>query len=180
MSRVSVTFDPKQFEDACNRLTGPEMKNAIRSTLAASGRILVREAAKQFSNNTKSESGTGLNTKSFSYRYAGSIERKKARLVTLKMAKKSNVATIHILANYKATFFEVGTKGRWTKGHKISRRVRLLGKTRVLRTGKGGFRGSIRATHSFRTAQEITRNAIFSDMDKRMRNSIQRIWKRRK
>ena len=179
MSRASVTFDPKQFEDACNRLTGPEMKNAIRSTLATSGRILVKEAEKQFANNTKSEGGPGLNTKSFSYRYAGSIERKKARLVTLKISKRSNVATIHILANYKAKFFEVGTKGRWTKGHKISRRVRLLGKTRILRTGKRGYRGSIQATHSFKIAQEVARDAIFNDMDKRMKNSIQRIWRKR-
>ena len=66
MSRASVTFDAKQFEAACNRLTGPEMKKAIRSTLATSGRILVKEAEKQFAANTKSDKGQGLNTRSFS------------------------------------------------------------------------------------------------------------------
>ena len=179
MSRVSVTFDAQQFEEACNRLTGPEMKKAIRSTLATSGRILVKEAERQFTVNTKSDKGPGLNTRSFSYRSGGSIERKKARLVTLKVAKKSNVATIHIMANFKAKFFESGTKGRWTKGHRITGRVRLFGKTRNLRTGKRGYRGAIQATHSFRTAQEKSRNAIFDDMDNRMTNVIKRIWAKR-
>ena len=179
MSRASVTFDAKQFEAACNRLTGPEMKKAIRSTLATSGRILVKEAERQFTANTKSDKGPGLNTRSFSYRSGGSIERKKARLVTLKVSKKSNVATIHIMANFKAKFFEGGTKGRWTKGHRITGRVRLFGKTRNLRTGKRGYRGSIQATHSFRTAQERCRNTIFDDMDKRMTTVIKRIWTKR-
>lgn len=55
---------------------------------------------------------------------------------------------VHALSDFRLQFFESGTKGRYTKGHKITG-YNPNKKRRLTRTGKGGYRGRIQALHFF-------------------------------
>lgn len=171
MSNAQVTFDGRQFHQIVNRLTGQEMKKVMVSTLRSSANILKKETERQF------HTRVALNGFKISYQRKGKERTKVNRLVTVGIEKKDMAAKVHIMGDFRAKFFELGTKERYTKGHKITGSYQKGRRKYLNRTGKPGRRGKIQAGHYFRTAQDITREKIFSEMNKRMSKAITRIAK---
>lgn len=171
MSRTRVTFNAAEFHSMINRLTGPEMKKVMVSTLRSSSNILKKETESQF------HSRVALNGFKVSYTRNGKKRTKNKRLVTIIIDKKNLSAKVHIMGDFRAKFFELGTKERYTKGHKISGAYRKGARKYLKRTGKPGRRGKIQAGHHFRTAQEVTKVKIFSEMDQRISKAIFKIAK---
>lgn len=173
MSKAQVTFDSSQFDAMVNHLTGTQMKKAMISTLRSSANILKKETEAQF------HSRVDLNGYKITYQKKGREKTKVKRLVTVVINKKDSSAKVHIMGDFRAKFFEKGTKERYTKGHKITDEY-WVGKRKYLRrSGKGGRRGRISAGYYFRTAQQLTERKIFSDIDKRLSKAIITISKRK-
>lgn len=171
MSSSLVTFDTGRFHQMVKNLTCPEMKKVMISTLRSSTNILKKEAERQF------HTRVALNGYKISYQRKGKERTKVKRLVTVVIDKKNIAAKVHIMGDFRAKFFELGTKERYTKGHKITGSYRKGGRKYLKRTGKPGRRGKIQAGHHFKTAQDVTREKIFSEMDQRMSKAIIRIAK---
>ena len=76
--------------------------------------------------------------------------------IRLKVDKAYSIVTLHIMGDYRLKWFEKGTKPRYTKGHKVTG---YLSNHRLKRSGQGGYRGLIAATHFFKqgvTVQPIS------------------------
>ena len=69
--------------------------------------------------------------------------------VKLKADKAYTEISVHIMGDYRLKWFEKGTKPRKTKGHKITG----YNRSRRIRSGKGGNRGSIRPLYFFKDAR---------------------------
>lgn len=177
MSKSGVKFDARQFDAMVRALTGPEVKRAIISTLRVGGNILKKETEKQFQANVNIN---GIKTKSTNKK-GKEITRWK-RLATVKVDKKESSVKVHIMADFRAKFFEMGTKKRTTKGHKIVGKYRLSlgGRFYRKRKGKGANRGVIKPGRYFQTAQRLTERQIFDRIDKDMSKAIIRISKKKK
>lgn len=177
MNKTSVQFDSSQFDAMVKGLTGPEVKKAMIGALKSGANILKKETEKQF----RSKVAIGDARVSRVNKKGKEIARWK-RLATVKVDKKTPSAKVHIMSDFRAKFFEMGTKGRKTKGHKISGyyRLRSGGRQYRARTGKGGYRGRINAGRFFLKAQRLTERKIFSNMDSVMGRLIIKIAKRRK
>lgn len=171
MNNSQVTFDASQFHSMVYRLTGPEMKKVIVSTLRSSSNILKKETERQF------HTRVTLNGYKISYKKSGKTKTKVKRLVTVVIDKKEMAAKVHILGDFRAKFFELGTRERYTKGHKITGSYYKGRRKYLKRTGKPGRRGKIEAGHHFKTAQDLTRERIFSEMDQRTSKAIIKIAK---
>lgn len=85
--------------------------------------------------------------------------------IRLKVDKAYSEVTLHIMGDYRLKWFEKGTKPRYTKGHKTTG---YLSNHRLKRTGKGGYRGQMVATHFFKEGlnEQAIGTAIKDYMDK--------------
>lgn len=180
MNNASVTVDSTQVQRLLSALSGKETKQAIVITLRNSARILQKETESQFKRNVNL---TGLKVK-YKDKKRNVDRTKLKRVATIRIYQKQMkeiYAKVHIMADFRAKFFEMGTRFRRTKGHKLTGNYYTLregGRKYRERTGKGGYRGRIQAGHFFRKAQELTERMIFDNMDKEMSAAIQRIAKR--
>ena len=95
----------------------------------------------------------------------GSSAQSMEKGIKLKVDKAYNEVTLHIMGDYRLKWFEKGTKPRYTKGHKTTG---YLSNHRLKRTGKGGYRGQMVATHFFREGlnEQAIGSAISDYMDK--------------
>ena len=142
--RLGVSISgTRELYSKIDSLTGKELKKAILSSLRSSASILRRETDKQFKSRVKFG------------------KRSIARVV---IDKKNLSAKVHIMDDFRAKFFELGTKKRYTR----------QGFNR-----KPAYRGSIEAGYHFRKAQEITRGKIFNEMSNRVGKAIDKIYNRR-
>ena len=89
--------------------------------------------------------------------------------IKLKVDKAYSEVTLHIMGDYRLKWFEKGTKPRYTKGHKTTG---YLSNHRLKRTGKGGYRGQMVATHFFKEGlnEQAIGTAIKDYMDKTLTN----------
>ena len=73
------------------------------------------------------------------------------------------------MGDYRLKWFEKGTQPRYTKGHKVTG---YLSNHTLKRTGKGGYRGQIAATHFFKQGlnEQAISTAITDYMDKSLTN----------
>lgn len=170
---ATITVDATQVNALFKALTGKEQKQAITGALRSSARILQKETESQFRKNVNIN---GIMVRKTTK--SGKEKLKWKRIATIKVDTKEPSAMVHIMADFRAKFFEMGTKGRRTKGRKITGEF-VVGKRRYrTRSGKGGYRGKIKAGHYFQKAQELTEKRIFSNMDNEMTKSIIRIARR--
>jgi hypothetical protein len=175
MSSTSATIDATQVKRLLDALSGKEVKQAAIGALRGSAGILQKETESQF------RAKLNFNGLKITYKTkAGKEKTKWKRIATVKVDNKALSAKVHIMADYRAKFFELGTKPRTTKGHKVTGYFtrREGGRKYKARTGKGGFRGRITAGHFFRTAQQLTERRIFDNIEKEMTKQILRIAKR--
>ena len=95
----------------------------------------------------------------------GSSAQSMEKGIKLKVDKAYSEVTLHIMGDYRLKWFEKGTKPRYTKGHKTTG---YLSNHRLKRTGKGGYRGQMVATHFFKEGlnDQAIGTAIKDYMDK--------------
>ncbi len=176
MSRTKVTFDSRQFDAMVKNLTGPEMKKAILGTLRSGANILKKETEKQFHERVNLD---GLRVKYTNRK--GREVTKWNRLATVRVDRKEPSAKVHIMADFRTKFFEMGTKNRRTKGHRNVGyyRLSLGGRLYRKRSGKGGDRGRIKPGWHFRKAQQLTERKIFESIDRQLSRRIINISKKK-
>lgn len=177
MNSSYASFDSHQFNAIVRGLTGPEMKKVFIGALRTSGNILKKETDKQF----KSKIAIG-DTRVKRKNKNGKEITKWRRLATVKIDKRTPEAKVHIMGDFRAKFFELGTNMRRTKGHKITGYYRLRpgGRQYRRRSGKGGNRGRIIAGHFFLKAQQITERKIFDNTEVVITKYVMKVIKRRK
>jgi hypothetical protein len=66
------------------------------------------------------------------------------------------------MGDFRLKFFELGTKDRYTKGHKI---MGYNNSHSLKRSGKGGYKGKINALYFFKNAQEKSERQVFDSLD---------------
>jgi hypothetical protein len=172
--KANVVVDSKRLNGLLNALSGKQMKQAINATLRSSARILQKETDKQFKQNIP-----GLKVRKDSKKSDGKSVWK--RIAEIRVHSKEQYAEVHIRGDFRARFFEGGTKPRYTKSHRLTGEYytrRDGGRKYRGRTGKGGYRGKIEAGHHFETAQRLTEHYIFQNMNAEMTKQIMRIAKK--
>lgn len=90
-----------------------------------------------------------------------------------KIHRSGKEVKIHIMGDFRLKFFEKGTKDRKTKGHKITGSYYKGSRKYMERSGKGGFRGRIKADYFFRSAKQATESKIFGEIDNTLSKYIQ-------
>jgi hypothetical protein len=172
-TEATIKVDATQVNALFKALTGKQQNQAIMGALRSSARILQKETESQFKKEVNLNGYTvRRKTKS------GKEKLKWKRIATVKVNNKEQSAMVHIMADFRAKFFEMGTKDRRTKGHRITGEFVVGKRIYRKRSGKGGYRGKIKAGHFFRKAQELTEGKIFQNMDNEMTKSIIRIARR--
>ncbi len=174
----TVIVDDRQIKHALSELNKKDRLKAEISALRSSANILRRETIRQFAEKANLKEGYKRNL--FDLR-KGEIVTKSAKIATVVVDKREPSAKVHILGDFRAKFFEMGTNKRYTKGHRLTGKYYRLkpgGRKYRERTGKGGYRGYIRPVHPFRTAQQLTERKIFDNMNKRINSAIQRVWRK--
>lgn len=177
MNSSYASLDSHQFNAMIRELTGPEMKKVVIGALRSSGNILKKETDRQF----KSKISIGdIRVKRKNKK--GQEITKWKRLATVKIDKRTPEAKVHIISDFRAKFFELGTNMRRTKGHKITEYYQLRpgGRRYRRRSGKGGNRGRIIAGHFFLKAQQKTERMIFDNMEVVIKKYVMKVIKRRK
>ena len=138
-------------------LTGKEMKKVIISALRSSASILRRETDRQF--RTRVNLG-----KSYSRSRNGKTTVGKRSVAKIVLDKKNLSVKVHIMDDFRAKFFELGTEKRYTKQRPKK---------------DPAYRGRITAGYHFRKAQEITRSKIFDELNVRVAKAIEKIYNKR-
>lgn len=145
-------------------LTGSDMRKAQISAIRRNANIIKRRAYLNFSQlRTKSRRGSGRLSDSV---YQG----KRLRTVTVKVAKKTSQPTVfvHIMGDFRAKFFEGGTKERSTLGRKVVGYTSSGRRSYKKRTGKGRRTGRIQQGRYF---QRAIRSSI-SEIERNMEQDI--------
>ena len=96
--------------------------------------------------------------------------------IKYKVARDVRSVKIHLLGDFRLKFFEMGTKDRYTKGHKITgsywSRGAGRGRKYLVRVGKGGYRGAIDSSRFFAKSKSETESLIFDQMDSRISRNV--------
>lgn len=110
MSKVKV--DISEYNRMVDRLTGKEMDKAMISAVRSGGQIIRKRTIQNF--------GSGTAFKAFNVYKDRNGSTKRLPLVRLNVNKKTKDAVVDILGDFRAKFFELGTKRRFTKGHRVT------------------------------------------------------------
>lgn len=177
--KFAMTLDAQQIEKMFSDLTSKGRKQAINGALRSSAGILKKETDRQFKSRLHIPSGRVYKPNALGYTKKN---WKPTQTATVKLESKNQLAKVHIMKEYRAKFFELGTKARWTKEHRYTHYYtrRLGGGARKYRAGKGkgGYRGAVGEGRMFRWAQEATEQLIFSEIDKQMSKLVMKIAKK--
>lgn len=170
--RKVFQLDAEEFKGLVGRLTGEELRKSAKSGLRRSGKELVQETEKRFGRLVVKHKGkgkgrlTGLN-------YRG----RKLPIATTKIYDKKKelqpMATVSIRnrrTDFRAQFFELGTKPRYTR-----KAYRAKGRLRNRKSKDypaGMYRGSIMAGRYFRRAQQASATRVFKIMGETINGHI--------
>lgn len=169
----NVQVDATQVLAMFSEFDEKHRKVVFRRSLGEASRILVRETRKQL-RGVRTKSGS-LNTKTKSKWTGKTLESG----VRYKIAKNAKESKVHIMGDFRLKFFELGTKDRNTKGHRVTGKYwsRGEGRGRIykVRTGKGGFRGRIEASKFFVKGKEMSERQVFGSMDQIFSKHVTRI-----
>ncbi|MDR1582069.1 MAG: hypothetical protein LBS55_02230 [Prevotellaceae bacterium] len=172
---AQIEVDASQVEEMLSALSGNEKKKVSLSVLRKSASILKKETDRRFTTETN------LDGKTVNYSIDGrKVSKKISGIAKVAVDKKEYSAKIHIMSDFRAKFFEKGTKIRYTKGRKVTgyHTLRRGGRKYKTRTGKGRTTGSMVGKWIFRAAKQATERRIFDNTEKEMINVIKRIAKR--
>lgn len=143
----NVTVDTSGVDRLLTNLESENRQKIITEALRRGGRVAQQDVKQSL----RAKVGAG----------AQSMEKG----IRLKVDKAYSEVTLHIMGDYRLKWFEKGTKPRYTKGHKTTG---YLSNHRLKRTGKGGYRGQMIATHFFKEGlnEQAISTAITDYMDK--------------
>jgi hypothetical protein len=176
MGKAKVTIDTSNIDAIFQGLTDKERTRVARNAIRASGRILERETERRF--------GQVLDFSGSSKRYGRNARYpwKLEDTATVVLARKIASATVHIMKDFRAKFFEGGVKFT-IKDKQTRKAVRNAYKysgwteSKIARTfGLTGYR--IDPMYLFRKAQDATERKIFDNLKNEIDKYIIRIYKR--
>ncbi|UVQ81055.1 hypothetical protein NXW35_07285 [Parabacteroides distasonis] len=169
MSKVKV--DISEYNRMVDRLTGKEMDKAMISAVRSGGQIIRRRTIQNF--------GSGTAFKAFNVYKDRNGSTKRLPLVRLNVNKKTKDAVVDILGDFRAKFFELGTKRRFTKGYRVTGMKRKGARLYLTRSGKPANRGIITGRRYFRKAQDSEESKVLDDMEKRVMRAVIRIGRKK-
>lgn len=172
--KKSFQLDAKEFDALKKRLTGDELRRATKSGLRKAGRTLVSETERRFGRLVVKHKGKGKGRLS-GLNHRGRVLKVASVKVFDNKKQLQPMATVSIRnrrTDYRAQFFELGTKRRYTKRpYKAKRGLRGSG-----RHGKyypsGMYRGVIREGRYFRRAQQASERQVFTIMEQSINGHI--------
>lgn len=167
-SFCDIRIDDSQLTSAMSTLSGKEIRQVYRNSIKKAVRPLAKATEQRYSvllSREKLGSGKG---------------RKSQNIVKLLSRTRNDVIVVkvHIMQDYKAKWFEMGTDKRYTKGHRNVGYYKRnpFGKRRyVERTGKPGYRGCIRSSWIFTTEQQKQQNAIMKGIDRYINEGVTKL-----
>lgn len=176
MSKTELSVDASKVHSMLDGLTGKEVHTVLVGTVRKGAKKLQKQTEEEFKAlKTKNRGGKGNLTAS---------TRGYGKVATIKVFTKtaSPFATVSIgsrSADFRAKFFELGTKPRYTKGHRIVGRLQHGRRTYLKRSGRRGYRGEITAGGYFRRSQQRTEQEVMAAMQADAINIIKRIWRKK-
>lgn len=169
----NITVDDRKVLAMFGEFNAKNRKRVLRGALSQSAGILVRQTKKNLRSIETSSGRLRTNT---SNRWNGKTME---RGIKASVDREVRYAKVHLLGDFRLKFFEMGTKSRYTKGHKITGSYWSGGYGRgrkyLTRTGKGGYRGRIDANRFFAQSKRETESRIFNEMDERITRQIIRV-----
>lgn len=168
-----IEFDSEEVKLMFARLTQKGRNRTFTTALRKAGQILQKETEKKY----KAE--TGLGNIKVKVTKKGKERTKTKRIATVVVSKDLE-AKVHIMANYKTKWLEMGTKPRMTKGHKHIGyyTVRDGGRKFKARSGKSAYRGRIGPKLLFRDAKIATEKRVFQSISDQVNAEIVRMAKK--
>lgn len=169
MSKFDV--DIEEFNRMLRRINGEESKRAITYAIRSGANMIRKKTISNFDSGTK--------FKAYNVYRDRNGNTKRLQLVTVKIGKKKDSAVVHILGDFRAKFFELGTKRRMTKGRNITGEYKKGGRTYLSRTGKPANRGIITRRLYFKKAQESEESKVLGEMLSRVEKKIIQIGRKK-
>lgn len=168
-SLCDIKIDSHQLQSAMSTLSGKEIRQVYRNSIKKAVRPLAKATEQRYSVLLSREK---LDT--------GSRIWKSKNIVKLLSRTKDGVimVKVHIMQDYKAKWFEMGTAKRYTKGHRNVGYYKLRPDARrkyIRRTGKPGYRGYIHSSWIFTTEQQKQQNAIMRGIDKYINEGVTKL-----
>lgn len=167
MSNVQV--DDTKVLAMFSEFDAKQRKLVFRRSLGEASRILVLETKKQL-RGVRTKRGS-LSTKTKNKWNGKTLESG----VRYKVDKNGKEAKVHIMGDFRLRFFELGTKDRRTKGHRVTGKYWKGARVYKIRAGKGGFRGRIEASKFFAKGKELTEKKVFSTVDQIFSKHVEKI-----
>lgn len=169
----NIVVDDKKVLAMFGEFNETNRKRVFRSTLQQSASILVRQTKKNLRTIETNGGRLRVNTPN---RWDG---KKMEQGIKSVMARDVRSVKVHLLGDFRLKFFEMGTKDRYTKGHRITgsywSRGAGRGRKYLVRVGKGGYRGAIESSRFFAKSKTETESRIFREMDDRFSRNIIRV-----
>lgn len=171
MSNIQV--DNRKVLAMFSEMDAKNRKRVFRTALRQSAGILVRQTKKNLRSIETSGGRLRTNTPN---RWNG---KKMEQGIRSKMEKGDKSMKVHLLGDFRLKFFEMGTKDRYTKGHKITgsywSRGAGRGRKYLVRVGKGGYRGRIESSRFFARSKQETESRIFKEMGDRFARQVVKV-----
>ena len=156
----TVQIDSEQVDKFLDTLADDEFRNRVLFNAVKAGGQVLRK-----------------NTEESLKRKWGENAYSAIQGIRMKGNKSYNEAKVYLLSDYKLWWFEMGTKERHTRGHKITGEE-YVGKRKYLtRSGKGHRTGRIKPLYFFKAAREGSESAITEAIIKSIDTAIKRVYK---
>lgn len=172
-----VELDASEVIHAFESLTGKERDKIFRVELRKAAMVLVNETDIYFKKKIKQSTETISKVSK-----TGKKTISKRKVAKIKMLREGVGAKVHIMADYKAKWFEMGTRERVTKGNRRVGYFRLRSDSNrryFLRLGKPAKRGALTPGHFFRDAQRSKEDEIFQRIDTDISKAIIKRYNKR-
>lgn len=172
MSNIQV--DDRKVLAMFSEMDARNRKRVFRTALRQSAGILVRQTKKNL--RSIETSGGRMVRTGTPNRWNG---KKMEQGIKSKMEKGDKSIKVHLLGDFRLKFFEMGTKDRYTRGHKITgsywSRGAGRGRKYLVRVGKGGYRGHIESSKFFARSKQETESRIFKEMGDRFARQVVKV-----
>lgn len=156
-----MRFDGSELESLISRLSSDEIRKAGERGAMAGARLVQQEAYRNFAHLNNKDS-KGRKGRLADGRYNG----KRLKTVQVKYGRgnkrvgrtsSNGIVFVNILGDYRARFFEFGTRPRHTLGRKVVGMRKVRGRSYRQRSGKGRYTGQITKGLYFNRAIEAKR-----------------------
>lgn len=165
MSHSRINIDDRELERFCSGLQQAATRKVFLRSVRKGMNLLARDTATRFK-----RLHPGYKQKERYRRLKdGRWKKEKGKIATVATRKRENVVMVHIMGDYRAKWFEKGTRARFTRSHRIIGGVRR---------GKGHRSGRIRPEWFFKMAQVATarqvENKISSEIKKEITKQVKK------